>query len=109
MNSSDKDLPVPFESKGVITLAPPAPRIDLSNYRDLRLEMARVYRLFDQRQMSESDAKARHYMLSTLAGLIKATETEQRLEAIERAMGMRRAEERKDAGHSRGLAPWKRR
>jgi hypothetical protein len=104
LDGSDKNLPVPVDRKGVAVLAPPA-RIDLSNYRDIRLEMARVYRAFDQQKIGESEAKARHFMLSTLAQIIKATETEQRLEAIERAMNMRRAADR-ETNRSQGLPPY---
>lgn len=107
-DASDKNLPVPVEDKGdsgsppVLVSLPPAQRIDLSNYRDIRLEMARVYRVFDQKKLGESDAKSRIYMLGALAQLIKATETDQRLEAIERVMNMRRTYEReacKPTGH----------
>ena len=106
LEGSDANLPVPVDPKRVAVLAPPV-RIDLSNYRDIRLEMARTYRLFDEKKMGESEAKARHFMLASLAQLIKATETDQRLEAIERAMGMRRDEERRQAGA--GLPAWNKR
>lgn len=94
MTEPDEILPVPVETKGVLVPLPPAQRIDLSTYRDIRLEMGRVYRAFDQKKLSESDAKSRIYMLGALAQLIKATETDQRLEAIERVMNMRQKYER---------------
>ena len=103
---SDANLPVPVDAKRLTVLAPPA-TVNLSNYRDIRLEMARTYRLFDQKKMGEGEAKARHFMLASLAQLIKATETDQRLEAVERAMGMRRDEERRLAGG--GLPAWNKR
>lgn len=77
----------------------PTPRrIDLSNLRDVRLELAHVYRQIDQGAISSQDGTRRAYVLKMIHDVIVSAELEQRLEELER-----RAEQRARALAERRL------
>lgn len=72
----------------------PAPRrVDLSNYRDIRLEIAYVYRQLDAKRMEQDEAKSRVYILGELTKTIRTTETEERLAAMERILKTRQEDD----------------
>src|SRR4051812_13916354 len=90
--TSDAKALLPVEAKG-LTVLPTPTRIDLSGYRDIRIELARIYRLHDAGKLEDGTLKAKAYVLETMARIIKATETDERLEALERALGHRAKEQ----------------
>ena len=66
---------------------PPQRRIDLSSLRDVRLEMAYVYRQVDCGKISPSEATKRTYLLDAIHKVIVSAELEQRIiDLEERAM-----------------------
>lgn len=58
-------------------------RIDLSTLRDVRLEMAAVYRKVDAGSLKSQDGSRRVYMLRQIADVIINTELEQRVAQLE--------------------------
>jgi hypothetical protein len=58
-------------------------RIDLSSLRDVRLEMAEVYRRMDAGQLESSDASRRVYVLRQIADVITVADVVKRIEALE--------------------------
>lgn len=58
-------------------------RIDLSNLRDVRIEMAHVYRQVDAEQIESSEGSRRVYMLRQIADVITIAELEKRIEELE--------------------------
>jgi len=58
-------------------------RIDLSNLRDVRLELAYVYRLMDSGEIESQEGTRRAYVLKTIHDVIVSAELEKRLEALE--------------------------
>jgi hypothetical protein len=62
----------------------PTPRrIDLSNLRDVRLEMAHVYREMDAGRIKTQDATRRVYVLDAIGKVITVAELEKRLAELE--------------------------
>lgn len=64
-------------------VAPTPRRIDLSTLRDVRLEMAHVYRELDSGRMASQDATRRVYVLDAIGKIITVAEIEQRLGELE--------------------------
>ena len=62
----------------------PTPRrIDLSSLRDVRLEMAEVYRRVDRQDLESQDGSRRVFMLRQIADVIINTELERRVAELE--------------------------
>lgn len=79
---SDKRQPETIDGK---TGKPdPTPRrIDLSTLRDVRLEMAAVYRKVDGGELESQDGSRRVFMLRQIADVIVNTELERRVAELE--------------------------
>lgn len=82
MCKSDKKRPETIDAK---TGTPdPAPRrIDLSTLRDVRLELAAVYRKMDIGAIESQDGTRRAYVLKTIHDVIVSAELEKRIEELE--------------------------
>jgi hypothetical protein len=61
----------------------PARRIDLSTLRDVRLELAALYRRVDSGEIESQDGTRRAYVLQCIAKVIEAAEIEARIAALE--------------------------
>ncbi len=62
----------------------PTPRrIDLSSLRDVRLELAHLYRRIDAGEITSQDGTRRAYVLRQIADVLTLTEIERRLEELE--------------------------
>ena len=69
---------------GKTGLPDPAPRrIDLSNLRDVRLEMAEVYRRVDRKEIESQDGSRRVFMLRQIADVIVNADLERRIAELE--------------------------
>lgn len=78
------DTGIPEVIDGATGLPDPPPRrIDLSNLRDVRLEMAEVYRQVDRRQIESQDGSRRVYMLRQIADVIVNADLERRVSELE--------------------------
>ena len=62
---------------------PPPRRIDLSSLRDVRIELAALYRKIDAGEIESSDGSRRAYVLRTLADIIEAADLERRIQELE--------------------------
>jgi len=58
-------------------------RIDLSSLRDVRLELAHVYRQIDSGAIPSQEGTRRAYVLKTIAEIITLSELERRVEQLE--------------------------
>jgi hypothetical protein len=58
-------------------------RIDLSTLRDVRLEIAHVYRKVDTGEIDSRDGARRAYMLKTIHDVIVSAELERRIKELE--------------------------
>jgi hypothetical protein len=58
-------------------------RIDLSNLRDVRIELARVYRQMDAEEIKSTDGTRRAYVLKTIHDVIVSAELEKRIQELE--------------------------
>lgn len=58
-------------------------RIDLSNLRDVRLELAHVYRRIDSGKLQTQDGTRRAYVLKTIHDVIVSAELERRIQELE--------------------------
>jgi hypothetical protein len=62
----------------------PTPRrIDLSSLRDIRLELAAVYRKMDAGEIESQDGTRRAYVLKTIHDVIVSAELERRVQELE--------------------------
>ena len=62
----------------------PTPRrIDLSTLRDVRLELAYLYRQIDAGKIASQDGTRRAYILRQIADVLTVAEIERRLEQLE--------------------------
>ena len=69
---------------GATGLPDPTPdRVKLSTLRDIRLEMARVYRSVKRGQLEESAATKRVYILGEIGKIITVAELEKRIHQLE--------------------------
>jgi hypothetical protein len=77
----------------------PAPRrIDLSSLRDVRIELAAVYRKMDSGEIASQEGTRRAYVLKTIHDVIVSAELERRQTELEE-----RHVRRTGAGQSMGL------
>ena len=58
-------------------------RIDLSSLRDIRLELAAVYRKMDGGEIESQDGTRRAYVLKTIHDVIVSAELERRIQDLE--------------------------
>jgi hypothetical protein len=58
-------------------------RIDLSTLRDVRLEMARLYRMVDAEEIETSIGSRRAYILEAIGKVITVAEIERRIQELE--------------------------
>jgi hypothetical protein len=79
---SAKKAPEMIEGKTGV-LEPPPRKIDLSNLKDVRLEMAAVYRRVDREEIPSQEGSRRVYMLRQIADVITSAELERRLIELE--------------------------
>lgn len=63
-------------------------RIDLSNLRDVRIELARLYRMVDAEEIKSADGSRRAYILKTVQDVIVNAELEGRLQELEDRAGI---------------------
>jgi hypothetical protein len=69
---------------GATGVADPTPRrIDLSTMRDVRLELAYLYRQIDAGKIASQDGTRRAYILRQIADVLTVAEIERRLESLE--------------------------
>lgn len=85
--SNEKNFAVIDGKTGAIT--PAAPKINLSNLDDVRLEMARVYREMRGKTLESGEGARLVYVLQQLAKLHETVEIARRLAALEMAVGGR--------------------
>lgn len=73
------------------TPVPTPRRIDLSSLRDVRLELAALYRRIDAGEIKSQDGTRRAYVLRQIADILALAELERRVEELEqrRALGYR--------------------
>lgn len=80
----DKRRPETIDGK---TLEPdpttPHRRIDLSTLRDVRLELAAVYRRMDAGEIESQDGTRRTYVLKAIADVIELADLERRIRELE--------------------------
>jgi hypothetical protein len=62
----------------------------LETLTDVRREMARIYRHMRHGRIDTQDATRMTYVLTEIAKIIKTTELDARIDAVERALGTRR-------------------
>ena len=89
--SSDKRQPETIDGEtGKPDPTPPKPerRIDLSNLRDVRLELAHVYRQMDSGDIESADGTKRAYVLKTIHDVIVSAELERRIQELEDHRGI---------------------
>jgi hypothetical protein len=84
---SDRKEPQTFDANGE-PVTPPVRRIDLSTLRDVRLELAALYRRVDSGDLESSDGTKRAYILTSIAKVIELAEIESRIEALEERQGV---------------------
>lgn len=58
-------------------------RIDLSSLKDIRLELAAVYRKMDAGEIESQDGTRRAYVLKTIHDVIVSAELERRIQELE--------------------------
>jgi hypothetical protein len=58
-------------------------RIDLSNLRDVRIELARLYRMMDSGEVTDAAGGKRAFVLKTIHDVIVSAEIEKRVDELE--------------------------
>ena len=91
----DKSRPQVID--GETGLPIPPRRIDLSSLRDVRLEMAEVYRRVDRKEIESQDGSRRVFMLRQIADVIVNADLERRIAELEG--------QHQDAPAGRGAVP----
>jgi len=81
LNSDKTDLQTIDGATGKVVPTPR--RIDLSNLRDVRLELAAVYRLMDSGGIPSQEGTRRTYVLKALHDIIVSAELERRIMELE--------------------------
>ena len=81
MNSDTTDLQTIDGTTGKVV--PTSRRIDLSNLRDVRLELAAVYRLMDSGGIPSQEGTRRTYVLKAIHDIIVSAELERRIIELE--------------------------
>lgn len=83
-NRSDKSGPEIINNQtGKIEDTPAPRRIDLSSLRDVRLELAYLYRMMDAGEIQTQDGTRRAYVLKTIHDVIVSVELERRIAELE--------------------------
>lgn len=86
-NNPDKKRPQTID--GETGKADPTPRrIDLSTLRDVRLELAAVYRKMDSGQIESQEGTRRAYVLKTIHDAIVSAELERRIDELEQRQSL---------------------
>lgn len=81
-NGSDKNQSQTID--GETGKPDPTPRrIDLSTLRDVRLELAAVYRKMDSKEIESQEGTRRAYVLKTIHDVIVSAELERRITELE--------------------------
>ena len=81
MNSDTTDLQTIDGATGKVV--PTSRRIDLSSLRDVRLELAAVYRLMDSGSIPSQEGTRRAYVLKMIHDVIVSAELERRIIELE--------------------------
>ena len=81
MNSDKKYLQIIDAATGKVV--PTSRRIDLSSLRDVRLELAAVYRLMDSGSIPSQEGTRRAYVLKMVADVLVSAELERRIIELE--------------------------
>ena len=81
MNSDTADLQTIDGTTGKVV--PTSRRIDLSSLRDVRLELAAVYRLMDSGSIPSQEGTRRAYVLKMIHDVIVSAELEHRIIELE--------------------------
>ena len=81
MNSDTTDLQTIDGTTGKVV--PTSRRIDLSSLRDVRLELAAVYRLMDSGSIPSQEGTRRAYVLKMIHDVIVSAELERRIIELE--------------------------
>lgn len=85
-DGSDENKPHVIDGQ---TGVPESPRrIDLSNLRDVRLEMAYVYRQMDAGKIEPQNGTRRVYVLDRIKDVIELAEFERRIAELEAKAGL---------------------
>lgn len=71
-------------------IVPPPRRIDLSNLRDVRLELAHLYRRMDSGEIPSIDGSKRAFVLKLIADVITVADIERRLIELEESRALPR-------------------
>lgn len=85
--SPDKAKPETFDGETGMP-APTPRRIDLSSLRDIRLELAAVYRKMDANEIESQEGTRRAYVLKTIHDVIVSAELERRIAELEERQGL---------------------
>ena len=86
MKRPDKKRPETLDA-ATGTPVPTPRRIDLSSLRDVRLELAAVYRQMDAGSIETQDGTRKAYVLKTIADVITLAELEKRIQELEGQRG----------------------
>ena len=83
--SRDEKTPETFDGATGLPVDTPAKkeRIKLSDLRDVRLEMARVYRMVDDGELKSQEGTRRVYILRQIGDIISMHELERRIQELE--------------------------
>ncbi len=81
-NGSDKKGPETIDNETGMP-APTPRRIDLSTLKDVRLELAAVYRKMDAGEIESQEGTRRAYVLKTIHDVIVSAELERRIQELE--------------------------
>ena len=81
MNSDKTDLQTIDGATGKVV--PTSRRIDLSSLRDIRLELAAVYRLMDSGGIPSQEGTRRAYVLKMIGDVLVSAELERRIIELE--------------------------
>ncbi len=82
-DNTDTDLAVTMDDASGVVLPTPIKKIDLATIKDVRLEMASVYRSMKSGAIETSDGTKLVYVLSQIGKMITDHEFEKRIEALE--------------------------
>ena len=85
-NGSDKRQAETIDASTGAPITTPR-RIDLSSLRDVRLELAAVYRKMDSGEIESQEGTRRAYVLKTVADVITLSELEKRIQELEDRQG----------------------
>jgi hypothetical protein len=88
--SPESNAVISFERQRSNLTPHPGRRPDLATLTDVRRESAKIYREVRSGDLDSQEGSRLVYMLSTVGKLIEASETQVRLETLERIVGRRR-------------------